>query len=773
MSHNKKNSENENTDQKQFVYDLREFHRTEEGTFEEVAVKNGKPVYRPLASHAISISKIFFKINNRGVDVLYELRFRTGRGPVVVRVSHTDLNDEKSFLNIAPPGFSLASIHRAFHKLREMLMLDIKKAKHVAVLTQLGWFRWKGKPIFAHAGGIICSEMDVSGVTCDSNIGTSQIFALTDIDEACSDVPILVDRDISIEEIYVELPEQFSKYKFDEPKSKKEIQKAVKNTLSLLKLGDANVTYITVAAVFFAALRNPRFALFLYGETGSLKTAFAMLLLSFFVKDPQESDLASFKSTENALRARFSASGNVPVVVDDFIEPPGSRQSSPMVQKADNVIRSIVNANGKERAAQDGSLRPNDRPLGLIIVTGEQFPSGLESLKRRTVNVQIDQSCFEEAIQGSRPNRFSDIQQLAADGTFTKSMAAFLAWSAKDNDMLQEYLNDPGHGLKMNDKLHRRLPDAANDILSGMGAFLTFAYDLEVISNEEFNEHATAMREAVDAMLDRAYLESLEDCPTEAFSHLLKSSMSSLNCHIEVEDIEYYVDQDEAIPLQLLGYTIQETQVEQEIESDDGAGVETEWVTKTVYRPHGSRIGTLKNECIDLIPEAALAAANSIANRSGTSILPNKKSFGKNLAAENWIATKDKDRNTCTVRVGSVTMGVWRIHAFRLFEPHLAWGTFDVEYYNEMSAVQRQQEREKQRNGRIQKFRERLANYQADQLLNPHLTEEDRQNLITPDPPEDGDMSGKDGSSNQSKPYPPQTPPIPGHDDMDEHGLLA
>lgn len=757
--------------QTKFQYDLDQYRLTQNGVFEKGAKKDGKVEYRRIASHAVRISQILFKVSNRGVEVRYELRFFTGKGLVNIRVRHSDLNDEKSFLNIVPPGFSLASIHRAFHKLREMLMLDIKKAKHVAVLTALGWFCWKGKPIYAHAGGIICSEMDVSEITKNCMDGTSQVHTLTDIDAVCSDVPILVDKEISIDAVYVELPEQFSKYRFDLPESKSEIQVALKETFSLLELGDRNVTYITIAAVFLVALRNPRFALFLYGETGSLKTAFAMLLLSFFVKDPQESDLASFKSTENALRARFSASGNVPVVVDDFIEPPGSRQNSLVVQKADNVIRSIVNANGKERASQDGSLRPNDRPLGLIIVTGEQFPSGLESLKRRTINLQVDRSCFEDAIQGSRSNLFSEYQKLAAEGTFRKAMAAFLAWSANNYDMLQEYLNEPGYCPKSNDKLHRRLPDAASDITSGMVALLTFAKDIKAISNDEYDVHANGITKAVNAMLERAYLESIEDCPTEAFGLLLQSSMSSLNCHIEVEDIEQYVKEDEAIPVTLLGYTIHEERVEQDLEDDQSD--EPEMITRTIYRPHGSRIGTLKNECIDLIPEAALAAANSMATRSGTSTLPNKKTFGKKLAAENWIAIKDKDRNTCTVRVGSVTIGVWRIHAFRLFEPHLAWGSFDIGSYELMSKAERQQERKKHREEKIRQFRDRLAGFQVEMLLNPHLTEKDRHDLLRPEPPEDDKDLINTGRLNRYKPHPPQTQPLPGFDDLGGDGLLA
>src|SRR5690606_22424915 len=116
---------------------------------------------------------------------------------------------------------------QSFQMMREMLMLDLNKAIHIAVLTCLGWYIWKNKPVFAHAGGVICTDSDVSGARADRSIGTSQPHGLIDIDEVCSDVPILIDNETSIKEIVVEVPEQFSKYRFEQPESIEEIRSVV------------------------------------------------------------------------------------------------------------------------------------------------------------------------------------------------------------------------------------------------------------------------------------------------------------------------------------------------------------------------------------------------------------------------------------------------------------------------------------------------------------------------------------------------------------------
>lgn len=772
---------------KRFQYDLGSFRRTESGTYEVTKDKDGNVRFTRIASHAVRVLKILFVILSRTVEVYYVLRFHTGNGPVHVRVRHSDLNEEKAFLNAAPPGFSLASAHRAFHKLRELFMLDLAKAEHVAVVTTLGWFLWKGQPVYAHAAGIIRSDMDVSGAGAESPSGTPQTHGLKDIDAVCSEVPILIEKEIAISQVLVELPDQYAKYRFEPPGSRSEVQAALRKVFDLLSLGDPDVTYIAISALFLVAMRDPRFALFLHGETGSLKTAFALLLLSFFVERPEESDLASFKSTENALRARFSASGNAPVVIDDFIEPPGSSQASPTAQKADNIIRSIVNGNGKERSAPDGSLRPNDRPRGLAIVTGEQFPTALESLKHRTMSIQVDRSCFEQALEGSRSNRFAYFQHLAAEGTFRKAMAGFLAWTAKHFHRLQEFLDDPRHDLAADERLHRRLPDAAGDLASGMAALLDFAREVEALSDEEFDQHVNTFFNALEALLERAYLESLEDRPTEAFGYLLRASLAALCCHIEVVGLRDYVETASGahtIPLELLGYTEHKVDVpkvpgpqerERAEDSENAAGDEPEdesengTTTRTVYRPHGPRIGWLCEECLDLIPEAALAAANSMAAKSGGTQLPNKKSFGKMLASQNWIAAKNRDRNTCKARHGDAVMDVWRIHAWRLFEPTLGWGTFDIGCYNDMTSAGRQQALRKEREERIQALRRKLDRFQVDQLLNPHLTDNDRREFLHPEPPEEDEVPGSNGPSRRYQPLPPPSPPEPWEGD----GLLA
>lgn len=747
-------------------------HRDSKSAYRVKYNEKGQATLVKIASHPVRIVAIQFVLTSRCTSVRYLVEFKTEGSTVNVKFCQEDLVDERSFLAAAPAGFSLAAAPRSFNHLRECLMKDLETARRGAVLTALGWYRWKGRPVFAHAGGIISSDQDLSGCKPDAGSGTPQALDLVDIDKACSEVPILAGKHKPIDTVHVEVIQQLRDYHPLPPSSRKDAQTAMTWTLELLKLGDPHVTYIAIASIFVGVLRNPRFAVFLQGETGSMKTAFALLILSFFVPDPQESHCASFKSTENALRARFSHTSNVPVIVDDYIELPGRVKVGEEAKKAENLVRSVVNGTGKDRSRGDGSLREAESPRGLAIITGEQLPTGLQSLRQRLISLPVDTKTFAKALDGPRPNRLDQFQAVAASGVFAQAMGGFIAWAAGQFELLREYLDDPQHELSEEGGIHRRQPDAARDILSGAALLLEYAKDLGVVSDDEYEQHARAARAAVDALLQRAVLESLEDSPTEAFAQLLQAAMSSCRCHIEIEDIAMYSCTEEAIPVELFGYTRHKVPIATKSQGDamapSEAGMETE--TTTIFRAHGPRIGWIANQHIDLIPDAALAEANSMASKAGASRIPPQKSFGKLLAAKQWIETHSKGRNTYKVRRETVVIDVWRIHAFRLFEIALPWGTFDVESYTAMTEAERLAQCRREQDEKMRLFRQKIARYQSQELLNGHLTEPDRQKLLRPAPPP---VDGSLEKTQRLIPPPPAVGQFPGYGEPDGDGLLA
>ena len=746
--------------------DSRRWTRDTTGTYDELT-RDDKTPPKKIANYGVRITTVEFLLGKKVESIRYRLKFETPEGQRYQTIRHVDLADEQSFTRVALPGFTVTSAHKAFALLRECLMDDLRSASRVAILTHLGWHLWKGKPVFAHAAGTISSDSDLYQEDNIDSVGTAQLADLVDIDAACSDVPILAGHARPLDDVRVEVEhDRLSGYRLVPPKNRGEVERAVFAVLQLLSCGDPNVTYIAVSALFATAIKNPRFALVLYGETGSLKTAYALILMSFYCPGAKESHCASFKSTENSLRARFSRSSNVPIIVDDYVQLPGSRNGGDEAKKAENLIRSVVNGSGKDRCAGDGSLRPTDRPCGLPLITGELLPDGIDSLRQRLVALPIDKDTFKDAVEGIRPNVFDHFQDLAADGTFATAMAAFIAWAAGGLWNLREFVDNPEQVLIAHPTIHPRLIDAMDFVLSGAAMFLDFAQDVGVCSEEDYLRHSALAIDAGDALLNRAFIDSLDDSPTQAFGQHLQAALASLTCHIEVKNIEDYQKSEHAVPLELLGYTIHKVcmPVQSHEEEDDVSDAKPTHEYKTVYKPHGKRIGWLAFDCIDLIPEAALGEANKFATKSGMQSLPSKKLLGKLLASQEWISRHNQDRNTFKVRRDKVVHEVWRIHALRLFEFALQWGDFDVAAYKSMSGIERQTACLSRRDKALSELRHRMERFKADGLLNSVLSPEETTQMLAPSPPR-SNMCDAGTDCRRWLPSPIRLQPLPGYDE--------
>ncbi len=755
----------------------------------ELLVVDGEKSRDRLANCSVRLVSVLYVVRPHSIKVEYLIRLQSKRGRrITKRLSHEQLCDEKAFLQAMPPGFSLSSRPKAFLKLRECLMNDVMYANHEANVESLGWFRWQGQAVFAHAAGLIRSDNSPQCNSFDSGHGTSQAVELLDLDQACSVVPILGCRHRCITKVTVNLPDQLAGYRLSIPETDREVKAAMRAVVELLSIGDPNVTYPLISTVFFTAVRDPRFGVFLYGETGSMKSAFALLMLSFFVPGASEKDVASLLSTEKGLLARFQATANGIVIMDDYVEKSGAVGGGSEAKKLDNVLRPTLNGVSRDACNGDGSLRPKDRPRGLPVLTGEALSSGLQSLMERMIKIPIEKETFAASAAAPRPNRFDEFQEMAKGGVFTKAMAGFIKWIANDFELFQRFIDNPQHGLETGTSLHLRQIDAVGDILSGASLMLTFAKEIGAISEEEFDEHQGNSVDAVYSLMERAQLDALEDCSTEAFAHCLQAALASKRCHIQIENIQDFVETFDDVPLELLGYTVEEIQVpkpshddeDEPKQSDDenketaerkketeetGAGKdskqnEIEYVTKTVYSPNGPRIGWTDFEIVDLIPIACLVEVNKMATRSGMQAFPAPKVFGKELFNKSWLARHSKGRNTYKSRHDGIILDGWRIHLFRLFEYSIPVGTFDAESYKAMTALERRRKCHERRLNFTNELREKLSRYQVDELLNPHLTEADRKQL-RPEVPVPGEDAIHD--PHRITPHPPGVERLPGY----------
>ena len=131
---------------------------------------------------------------------------------------------------------------------------------------------------------------------------------------------------------------------------------------------------------------------------------------------------ASWCSTANYSEALAFHAADTLLVIDDF-KPGGSSGDIQRAHfQADRIFRGAGNRAGRGRMRSDGSLQLEKPPRAFIVSTGEEVPHG-HSLRARLVVLEL-------APGDVRWDHLTTCQQLASNGVFASTMAAFIQWLA-------------------------------------------------------------------------------------------------------------------------------------------------------------------------------------------------------------------------------------------------------------------------------------------------------------------------------------------------------
>ena len=209
------------------------------------------------------------------------------------------------------------------------------------------------------------------------------------------------------------------------------------------------------------------------------------------------------------------------LTIDDFKPTGSSYDVQAFHRKADRLLRAVGNHSGRQRLNRDGKLRPERRPRGLVLSTGEEVPHG-ESLRARLLIVEIGYGHIDR-------QQLTKCQRDAAAGDYAAAMAGYLRWLAgryqeirsqlkRQRDALREKaLAEAGQG-------HARSPGIMADLLIGLKYFLEFAVEVGAITQEERSSLAQRSRAAlcVAVAAQAAHVAVAE--PTGVFLRLLSAA---------------------------------------------------------------------------------------------------------------------------------------------------------------------------------------------------------------------------------------------------------
>lgn len=324
--------------------------------------------------------------------------------------------------------------------------------------------------------------------------------------------------------VTVELSPQLAGYRLPSPGNRDD----VRATWDLTRV-TPRLCVPLLAAIVRAVLGEARFSIFVFGLTGQGKTALTRLMLAHFGPTIEP---ASWDSTANALAALAHEARDAPLVIDDY-NPRDRKHREELEGKADQILRAQGNRSARTRANIDGSLNPSDRyPRGLIISTGEELPAG-HSLRARIVAVE------HAPAPDWRITALTPYQRAAAEGTYGRSMAAFLAWIASARDRRRGDFE--GLALAARDKLtddapHNRTPANIGELIAAIDLWITFAEQIHALTAEEARQARDETRELL-ADIARAQREAIaEEAPAARALPTIRAALARRQAHLTLPD---------------------------------------------------------------------------------------------------------------------------------------------------------------------------------------------------------------------------------------------
>ena len=283
---------------------------------------------------------------------------------------------------------------------------------------------------------------------------------------------------IGVEGIDVELPAPYRRYAL--PTKPENPQEALRASLRFLDVADRHLTLPLLAFTYLAPLQSilrPAFTLWLKASTGSFKSTLTALLLSHFGDFQYNTPPVTWEATARGIERYLFDVKDCLAWIDDFNPRQSEREMSTQNAKADAVLRSLGNLQGRIRMRQDLSLQNTYIPRGMLISTGEILPTG-ESVIARTMALEFNKNQVHREV----------LSQAQWDAPlYPHAMAAYVSWLAQRYpDLMRElpeaYGGLRGRALRGDAGEHARAPGAVAALQIAVDLLGQFAVEIGALS---------------------------------------------------------------------------------------------------------------------------------------------------------------------------------------------------------------------------------------------------------------------------------------------------
>jgi hypothetical protein len=442
--------------------------------------------------------------------------------------------------------------------------------------------------------------------------------------------------------VEVELEGELGRYVLPAEANKEQVLRGLHWSFKLLGIAPWRITIPLQAAVYLAPHSEavvPDFVPWVWGSTGSLKSTLVALWLCHFGDFTETTLPLSFESTANALERNLFLLKDVATVVDDWRPAISRADASEMDKKAQRLLRSVGNRQGRGRMNPDTTLRHTYPPRGLVIATAEALPEGpaFESAGARALAVNLRREDVNlEAL--------SEIQRHR--GELAAAMRGYVDWLAEECENLTGELCQRRRAYREQFRellpgSHPRTPDAAAALSVGVMSLRDFAVDVGFMGDVEGDEFAGRAIAAI-AEAAQAHDEATSGGdPATRFIELLRSLFDADRAYVKDRETG-----QEPEDYENLGWDRRET-------ADD------EWIIEP--KRGADFVGWVDKTFMYLDTNAAYAAVAGFAQRGGIPFGIKPRSLWRDLARSGLSVTSG-NRATSQARIeGKVTRGVVQI----------------------------------------------------------------------------------------------------------------
>jgi hypothetical protein len=471
-------------------------------------------------------------------------------------------------------------------------------AEEKVIFAHTGWRRIEDKWMFLHAGGAICSTGSVANVDVRLT-GALNRFIL----------PATVDS--------------------------QKLISSFQESLDLLELGPASVSFALFAATYRATLGDADFSVHVVGETGAFKSELAALYQQHFGVEMDRLHLpGSWSSTGNALEVLAFHAKDVLLTVDDFAPQGNSTDVTKYHATAERLFRAVGNHSARGRLESTAKLRETKPPRALILSSGEDVPRG-QSIRARMLILEL-------AKGNIKSDQLTVCQRAAREGRYAEVMSGFLQWLAADfenhREAFQVKVAEFRNRNEMPASAHARTPEILANLEASFELFLKFGVSCGAIEDwraEELRNRCWA------SLLEAAAMQAKHHAaaePASRFMELLRSVLSSGRAHL--------ASRNGGFPDRI-----------QRACGWRGDNDER-------WSPLGPCIGWVDGDDVYLDPEAAYGEVQNAAREVGEALPVTEFTLRKRLREKKLLATVDEGRDTLTIRrtIGGVLKHVLHLH---------------------------------------------------------------------------------------------------------------